>query len=98
MAMEITDIKIIVADYDENRVMAYVSFVIGQCLLIRDMKLTRARDGYFLSMPARKTRDGDFQDTVAPINREARKMIEDLVLKEFERITGELAPRRISKQ
>jgi len=61
------------------------------------MKVIRTNDGSLVSMPARKLRDGGFQDTVAPINREARKMIEGLVLKEFERVTGELVRRRIPK-
>ena len=97
MAIQITDIKIIVTDYnyDENRLTAHVSFVVNQCLLIRDMKLMRASDGYFLSMPARKLRDGGYQDTVAPINKETRELIEDAVLSEFERITGEPVTRRV---
>ena len=60
------------------------------------MKVIRTNDGSLVSMPARKLRDGGFQDLIAPINREARK-IEDLVLKEFERVTGELVRRRIPK-
>jgi DNA-binding cell septation regulator SpoVG len=35
MAMEISDIKITVSHARENRVRAYVAFVVDQCLLIR---------------------------------------------------------------
>ena len=46
------------------------------------MKLIRGTEGYFLSMQPTKKPDGGFQDTVAPLDREAEEMIEDAVLKE----------------
>ena len=40
--------------------------------------------GYFVSMPSRKRKDGSYQDIAHPINNEMRKKIEDKVLDAFE--------------
>jgi DNA-binding cell septation regulator SpoVG len=82
MAMQITDIKS-QSQVTKNNWL-WPMCPVDQCLLIREMKVIRGSDGYFLSMPARKLRDGGYQDTA--------------VLKEFERITGKPVTRRISKQ
>jgi stage V sporulation protein G len=36
-------------------------------------------------MPSKKRKDGTFRDTAHPLNNETRRMIEDVVLGEYER-------------
>jgi hypothetical protein len=40
-------------------------------------------------MPSRKKKNGEFKDVAHPLNNETRRMIEDKVLGEYERILGE---------
>jgi DNA-binding cell septation regulator SpoVG len=40
--------------------------------------------GYFVSMPSRRRKDGTFQDLAHPVNNDLRKVIEDTVLDAFE--------------
>ena len=60
---------------------------IDSALITRE-KLNRvieAKDGHFMvTMPARKSRNGQMRDIAHPINAETRKMIEDRVLEQFE--------------
>jgi hypothetical protein len=40
-------------------------------------------------MPSRKKKNGEFKDVAHPLNNETRRMIEDKILGEYERILGE---------
>jgi hypothetical protein len=40
-------------------------------------------------MPSRKKKNGEFKDVAHPLNNETRRMIEDKVLGEYERVLGE---------
>jgi stage V sporulation protein G len=93
MVLQITDVKITLTS-NKDPVKAFVSFLVNGCLLIRDIKVISIADGYFVAMPSKKLPTGNYLDTVAPINWETRKIIEDVVLREFERATGERVTRR----
>jgi len=85
--MEITEVRFVPADKDRLR--AYVTITLDHCLEIRGLKLVRSKKGYLVSMPSRKKADGTYVDIAAPITVEARKMLEERVLAEYEKITGE---------
>ena len=93
MALQITEVKIALMT-NNDPVKAFVSFLVSDCLLIRDVKIIEVKGECFVAMPSKKLNNGVYQDTVAPINKETRKLIEDAVLGEFERVTGELVTRR----
>lgn len=90
--MQVTEVK--VTPVDQSPLKGYVSIVIDHCLSIRDIRVISGPDGYFVSMPSKKQRNGRFVDTVAPLNKETRKLIEDAVLGAFEREIGERVTRR----
>ena len=74
----------------------YVIIVVDHCLSIRDIRVISGPDEYFVAMPSKRQRNGRFVDFVAPLNKETRKLIEDAVLNEYERVTGEPVVRRNS--
>ena len=82
--MKITDVRVRIVKNDTSKVKASASITIDDCFVIHDIKVIDGNDGYFMSMPSRKTPDGDFKDIVHPLNTETREMIRDLVLKAFE--------------
>ena len=53
-------------------------------------------DCYFVAMPSKKQLNFRFVDTVATVTKELRKLIEDAVLNEYERVSGERGVRRNS--
>lgn len=87
--MEVTDVKIFPVDEDKLR--AYVTITLDHCFVVRDLKIITGSNGYFLSMPSKKRKDGTYQDIAHPINSETRKMIEDKVLFEYEKAMQNLA-------
>jgi stage V sporulation protein G len=89
--MEITEVKVF--PIQEEKLKAFVSIVFDQCFMVNDIKIIQGRDGLFISMPSRKKKNGEFKDVAHPLNNETRRMIEDKVLGEYERILAERGER-----
>ena len=91
--MNITCVKILPVEGDE-KLKAFVTIKIDDCLVIKDIKIISGAENYFIAMPAKQTRDGQYRDIVHPLNRETRENLEGLILDEYYRITRQppLAP------
>lgn len=85
--MEITEVKVF--PIQEEKLKAFVSIVFDHCFMINDIKIIQGRDGLFISMPSRKKKNGEFKDVAHPLNNETRRMIEDRVLAEYDRVLEE---------
>ena len=85
--MEITEIKVF--PVREEKLKAFVSVVIDECFMVNDIKVIRGRDGYFISMPSRKKKNGKFKDVAHPLNNPTRQMMEGAILAEYDRVVGE---------
>jgi stage V sporulation protein G len=93
--MEITEIKIVPVNKDDLK--AYAIIIVDHCLVIRDLKVIRGPNGYFVGMPFRKQADGTFFEIVSTIKGETRKMLEERVLAEYEKVASEPVKRRVLK-
>lgn len=89
--MEITEVKVF--PVHEEKLKAFVSIVFDHCFMVNDIKIIQGREGLFISMPSRKKKNGEFKDVAHPLNNETRRMIEDQVLGEYERVLGERGER-----
>ena len=87
--MEITEVKVYPAN--EGKLKAYATMVFDNCFIVRDMKIIKSDKGLFVSMPSRRKKDGSFKDIVHPLNVETRKTIEERVILEYNKTTGENA-------
>lgn len=94
--MEITEIKVF--PVEEHKLKAFVSIVLDDCFMVNDIKIIRGREGRFISMPSRRKKNGDFKDVAHPLNNETRRMMEDRIFAEYDRVVGardgEAEPRR----
>lgn len=82
--MKISDVRVRLVKKDENRLKAVASITIDDCFVVHDIKVIDGKDGYFISMPSRKTPDGEYKDIVHPINTETREQIKDAILAAYE--------------
>lgn len=82
--MEITEVKVF--PIQEEKLKAFVSIVFDQCFMVNDVKIIQGKDGLFISMPSRKKKNGEFKDVAHPLNNETRRMIEEKVLTEYDRV------------
>lgn len=81
--MEVTEVK--VHPVEKDKVKAYVSITFDGVFVVRDLRIIQGEKGLFVTMPRRRLPDGTFRDTAHPLNKELRHVIEEKVLKEYER-------------
>ena len=63
---------------------AFASITLNDAFAVHNLKVIEKEDGPFVSMPARKNRDGAFSDIAHPINREFRQYMESVVLSAYD--------------
>lgn len=91
--MEVTEVRISPAK--GGKVRAFASVIFDDCFIVNDLRVIEGRDGQvFVTMPGRKTRNGQMRDIAHPLNSETRQLVEDKVLAEYEsalatRVVGE---------
>ncbi len=87
--MKVTEVRISPAK--GGKVRAFASIVIDDCFIVNDLRVLEGREGqFFVTMPARKARNGQLRDIAHPLNSETRKDVEDRVLEEFDRAVKDL--------
>ena len=85
--MEITEVRVNLQN--EEVLKAFVSITLDDEFVIRGLKVIQGMDGRFVAMPARKKKDGTFQDIAHPINRETRQYLERVVLEAYDQEAAE---------
>ena len=79
--MEITEVRVTLRE--EPRLKAFVNVTFDDDFVVRGMKVIAGKNGLFVAMPSRRSKDGSFRDIAHPINNEMRKRLEDTVLEEY---------------
>lgn len=82
--MKITDIRIRLVQNNDSKLKAVASITIDDCFVVHDIKVLEGNQGYFVSMPSRKTPEGEYKDVAHPINTPTREEINKLVLAKYE--------------
>jgi stage V sporulation protein G len=94
--MEITEVRVNLQD--EEVLKAFVSITLDNEFVIRGLKVIQGAEGRFVAMPARKKRDGTFQDIAHPINRETRSYLERVVLAAYDQELLEAGDRLVASE
>ena len=79
--MKITDVRIRLKD--EAKLKGVASITIDECFVVHDIKVIAGKDGLFISMPSKKTAEGEHKDICHPIMTETREMIKEAVLNAY---------------
>jgi stage V sporulation protein G len=80
--VEVTEVRISPAK--GGKVRAFASIVFDDCFIVNDLRVVEGREGQvFVTMPARKTRNGQMRDVAHPLDSATRELIEKKVLEEF---------------
>lgn len=82
--LKISDVRIRLMQKDDSKLKAVASITIDDCFVVHDIKILEGTQGYFVSMPSRKTPDGQYKDVAHPINTPTREEMNKVVLKAFE--------------
>lgn len=87
--MEITDVRVFPVEINGSMVKAYATVTFDDSFVIRDMRVIEGKKGIFVSMPARKKRNGEYQDVCFPISAKLRDNLENSVLEKFDELLAE---------
>lgn len=79
--MLITEVKVF--PVQEDKLKAYVTVVIDDCFVIRDLKIIEGNEGLFIAMPSKRRKDGKFKDIAHPTNPDTRLEFEKAILKSY---------------
>ena len=85
--LKITDVRIRLKD--ETKLKGIASITIDECFVVHDIKVIEGKDGLFISMPSKKTADGQHNDIAHPINTETREAIKEAVLEAYNKALSE---------
>ncbi|RUM87079.1 MAG: SpoVG family protein [Thermovibrio sp.] len=86
--LEVTDVKIYPFDTSGigGNVKAVATVRLNDVLEIKDIKVIYSNRGYFIQMPSRKSRTGEFIPIVNPLSKDLYLHIRRKVLDEYKRI------------
>jgi stage V sporulation protein G len=88
--MKVTEVRISPAK--GGKIRAFASIVVDDCFIVNDLRVIEGREKQlFVTMPARKARNGQMRDIAHPLNRETREVIEERVLEEYRNAVRHLA-------
>ena len=79
--MNITEVKVF--PVDEEKLKAYVTVVLDDCFVVRDLKIISGNSGLFVAMPSKKRKDGTYKDIAHPLNQSTRTEMEEQILKSY---------------
>lgn len=82
--MQITEVRVRTTK-NGGKIKAVASILIDDVFAVHDIKIIEKNNDYLVSMPNRKTPDGEYKDIAHPINSETRDMIADAIMKEFKK-------------
>lgn len=85
--MQITEVKVYPVT-DNEKLKAYATIIFDNCFVVRDLKIIAGTSGLFVAMPSKKKKEGTYRDIAHPLNSETRRMIEEAILREYEREQG----------
>ena len=72
--MDITEVKVF--PVDEEKLKAYITIVLDNCFVVRDLKIISGTAGLFVAMPSKRRKDGTFKDIAHPLNQSTRANME----------------------
>ena len=80
--MEITDIRIRKVT-TEGKLKAYVTVTFDDCFVVHNIKIIEGKNGVFIAMPSRKTRNGEYKDIAHPIRPDFRSRLQERILEVY---------------
>ncbi len=94
--MQITEVKVF--PVEEEKLKAYVTITLDDCFIVRDLKVINGKNGMFVAMPSKKTRDGSFKDIAHPLNSDTRREMEQVILEAYRDEMGSESPAHLSSE
>ncbi len=69
---------------------AIVSITFDEAFAVHDIKVVEGDKGLFVAMPSKRMPDGEYKDIAHPISSDVREVIQNAVLREYEKALADL--------
>jgi stage V sporulation protein G len=79
--MEITEVKVF--PVYEDKLKAYITIILDNCFVVRDLKVISGATGLFVAMPSKRRKDGVYKDIAHPLNQQTRTIMEKKILEAY---------------
>lgn len=88
--MKITKVSVRKVENVNPRMKGTAYVELDDCFAIENIRIIERQDGtLFAAMPSKKMANGEHKDTCHPVNEETRKMFNDAIIEEYNRIKDE---------
>lgn len=81
--MEVTEVRVFLAEEEDERLKAYATVTFDNCFVVRDLKIISGNTGLFVAMPSKKRKDGTYKDIAHPIHSDFRQALEQTILAKY---------------
>ncbi|MDD3906230.1 MAG: SpoVG family protein [Candidatus Omnitrophica bacterium] len=62
---------------------AFADIALDESIIIKGVRIIEGKDGLFVSLPREEGRDGKWYNTVVPLSREIKEMLDTTVLEAY---------------
>jgi stage V sporulation protein G len=76
---------------NEGNLKAFCSVVFDDVFIVHSVKVIQGKESLFVAMPSREGKNGEFRDTVHPIDNDFRLELEEMVLERYREVAGEMS-------
>lgn len=88
--MKITKVSVRKVENSNPRMKGTAYVELDECFAIENIRIIERQDGsLFAAMPSKKNANGEYKDTCHPVNEETRKMFNDAIIEEYNRVVNE---------
>ncbi|MDO9514137.1 MAG: septation regulator SpoVG [Elusimicrobiota bacterium] len=87
--MEITDVRIFIREDGKMKAFAAVTF--DASFVVHNIRVLDGSNGFFVSMPSKKRKDGKYQDVAHPITTEMRQRLDKVIIEKYKQVAAEKA-------
>ena len=86
--MEITDVRVRKVRGD-GKLKAYATVTFDHAFVIHNVKIIEGKNGYFIAMPSRRIKSGEYKVVAHPIRSDFRNLMKEVLLDAYEKASDE---------
>ena len=67
----------------DGSIKAFCDIIVSNVMLIKGIRILEGRNGLFVRMPSKQSKDGRWYESIKPMSKEIRDALNEIVIKAF---------------
>lgn len=67
----------------DGAIRAFCDIIVSNAMLIKGIRIFEGRNGLFVRMPAKQSKDGKWYESIRPMSKEIRDALNEVIIKAF---------------